>query len=292
MRCKLFSLVLLIVHAGLSSAYAQSFSGISPPIRPTSNQQCIQYQVDSSRLLLALEENRRRCEQREASSAQGVSICSAGIKLQYCGGRQQAYCTCATLSDEWCRVQAETAAASADCYKDVAENGRKIQEKRSPTPKGEKLAEVIRNIPETGKYIRFTYEVARPESNIRYPKNPPITLNKIATDIYSRWLWKTIPDMESVFVATTSREGLRELAISKALSSNMRYIQGVFAEWQGGPRSEAQVLSGSLTTRALSDYYGLNRGALDELDLMLHQSASSRPPGDDQAVNEGGSIGR
>ncbi|HNU12512.1 MAG TPA: hypothetical protein PKJ45_14290 [Rubrivivax sp.] len=298
-----------------SAAQAQPDRIFLQPAAPTTYEECRQLSADYYAHLVEIEMARRSCELAEGARPQGVSVSPKGVPTPHCGGRQQAYLSCAPINDKWCAVSTRMHEATSACYKAYHDYMRREQERRGERGEGDAsrvnqattVAKTVRPaVKGTVRLAKLMFAEARPPSSSSGKPVPEdrrrrgATTSDVAAGLTFALVKRSIPELNPVFFDSVGSERLRELALAEAAFANAEF-SGFYAKL--APRqlsAQSHALSSLVTLTMAKQYYGISEGALEQLDRafsLATQPASAPaqagkpalPPADEE---EGGFISR
>lgn len=101
---------------GSASGWAQQgVQPVVPPANPTAEAQCVEFRSAWYQRIRELEQSRAVCERRD-----GGTVRANGPWLPNCGARQQAYVTCAGISDQICWATNQMNEQGRQCSRQAA----------------------------------------------------------------------------------------------------------------------------------------------------------------------------
>jgi len=112
------------------TAKAVEQTGVPPVANPQTAKECQDLSDRWYEKRKGLEEASRVCERRD-----GGSVRAAGVYMPNCNARQQAYVTCASITDRLCWVDNRRQEAVSTCHRDLAANQRAAQDRSTAAAK-------------------------------------------------------------------------------------------------------------------------------------------------------------
>ena len=143
----------LCLVMGLNSAsWAQVHLDGVPQVLPARTEDCTEHRRQWQDRLQQLEAARRTCDRRD-----GGTVRSAGVWLPHCGSRQQAYITCAPISDQICAVRQQMDASVQACHRALAAQQRAQRDRETAAAR---LEQQFDNVRRTVQQYHLAREVA------------------------------------------------------------------------------------------------------------------------------------
>lgn len=115
---RLFATLSLTLALAATAGAQQPLDGVAP-VQPTRDEDCAEHRRQWSAQLQQLEAARTTCDRRD-----GGTVRTGGVWLPHCGTRQQAYVSCAPISDQLCAVRQQMDASVQACYRALAGHQR------------------------------------------------------------------------------------------------------------------------------------------------------------------------
>lgn len=112
------------------SAAAVEIGGVAPVQNPQTYKDCQELGMRWYEKRKTLENANRVCERRD-----GGTVRAAGVWMPNCNSRQQAYVTCASISDQMCWVDNQQQEALSTCHRDLAANQKEKQNRETAAGK-------------------------------------------------------------------------------------------------------------------------------------------------------------
>jgi hypothetical protein len=143
----------LCLMLGLNSAsLAQVHLDGVPQVLPTRTEDCTEHARQWHARIQTLEAARNTCERRD-----GGTVRTAGVWLPNCGARQQAYITCAPISDQVCTVRKQMDASVQACHQALA---AQHQARRDHETAAARLEQQLDNVRRTVQQFHQAQEAA------------------------------------------------------------------------------------------------------------------------------------
>ena len=287
------------------AAQAQSDRIFLQPVAPTTYEECRQLSADYYAHLVEIEMARTSCQMAENARPQGASVSPEGVPTPHCGGRQQAYLSCAPINDKWCAVNTRMQEATSACYKAYYDYASRAEGEAARGAQATTLAKTVRPaVKGTVRLAKLMFAEARPPSSSSGKsaqedrRGRGTTTSDVAAGLTFALVKRSIPDLNPVFFDSVGSDRLRELALAEAAFANAEF-SGYYAKL--APRqlsAQSHALSSLVTLAMAKQAYGIGDAALRELDrafALQTQDSFPRQKGtatEDPDDDDGGFISR